>query len=591
MKKKLVCILLCAVMLVGCIMSTGCSIAGGNTISSDTTGSEEAEVSRTSITLSLWVPTNENTTEEALYMVEEAINRVTQTEFDTAIKLYGIPDSEYEKVMRERIETIETRIEKEEQDAIKLRQEQIEAAQKGETLAAQTTEYINPNMDGDYSLVVRGATGYTNIERNQLDIFLIRGEEDYKYYAENFYIKDLNEELSGSSKVLRNYIYPDFFTAATLDGSIYGVPNNHAVGEYTYFLVNKDIVEKEYLDPARLTSLADCESLIEDIAEYHPEIEKNNIVYGEYSPSYYQYWSGNGGGDAEFSVLASRVLYSSKPENVTFDNIFSYNNFTSNYYLYKLFKEKGYVNTSATVPENFGVGYITCTADEIAKYADDYHINVFKRPEGEKEDYLQSMFAVCEFTKSTSRAMEIITLLNTDTELRTILQYGAEGTHWKYDEENADIIVPIVHDDPIYTYKMDLFDTGNVYMTYPDYKVDLTYWDSAKNQNIDSYLPTTYSFDYVNEFNQDNFKKLDALSAAIFKEMQSCTAEEFKANIASWKLRVDNEPAFQKLTYIPADSDTNKGRTEENGWYAEGSLANQWQDYCISIYGEEFLNW
>ncbi|MBQ2729656.1 MAG: hypothetical protein IJF69_02660 [Clostridia bacterium] len=587
MKKKLVCFLLCVVMICGCLMSTGCSIAGSGNTSSDTTGEEE-EVSRTSITLSLWIPTDESTTEESLYLVEEAINRVTQAEFDTAIKLYAIPDSEYEAVMKNRIETIETRIEKEAQDAVNKRQEQIEAAQKGETYVEGTTEYVNPNMDGDYSLVVRGATGYTNVERNQLDIFLIRGEEDYKYYAENFYIKDLNESLSGPSKVLKNYIYPDFFTAATIDGSVYAVPNNHAVGEYTYFLVNKDIVASEYLDPARLTSLADCEDLIEDIAKYYPGVTP---VYGEYSPSYYQYWSGNGGGDAEFSVLSSRVLYSSKPENITFDNIFAYNNFTSNFYLYKLFKEKGYVSTAATAPEKFGVGYITCTADEIAKYEEDYHINVFKRPEGEKADYLQSMFAVCEFTKSTERAMEVITLLNTDTELRTILQYGAEGSHWKYDEENSDIIVPMNTEDPVYTYKMDLFETGNVYMTYPEYNASLDIWDTSKEQNLDSYLPTTYSFDYVNEFNEANFKALDALSASIYKEMQSCTAEEFKANIASWKLRVDNDPAFQKLTYLPSDSDQNKGKTEENGWYAEGSLTYQWQQYCVSIYGEEFLNW
>lgn len=586
MKKKLVCILLCAVMLAGCLMSTGCSIASDNTTSTDTSGTENAEVSRTSMTLSLWIPTDEETTEEALYLVEEAINQVTQAEFDTAIKLYAIPDSQYEEVMRERIDTIETRLEQEEQDAINKRQEQIDAAQKGETYVEGTTEYVNPNMDGDYSLVVRGATGYTNVERNQLDIFLIRGEEEYRYYADNFYLKDLNEQLNSSSKVLKNYIYPDFFTAATVDGSVYAVPNNHAVGEYTYFLVNKDIVEKEYLDPEKLSSLADCESLINDIAEYHPEIAKGNIVYGKYDPSYYQYWSGQGGGDAKFSVLTSRVLYSTLPEQVTFDNIFSYNNFTSNYYLYKLFKEKGYVNTSATVPDKFGVGYITCSADEISKYEDDYYVNVFKRPEGSKDDYLQSMFAVSEYTKSTERSMEIITLLNTDTRLRTILQYGAEGTHWKVDEENSDIIVQLSDE-----YKMDLVNTGNVYMTYPDYGQPLKKWEIDKSQNLDSYLPCTYSFDYVNDDNKELFKKLDALSDQIYKKMESMTAEEFKAGIANLKAQVDTNDAFQKLTYLPSDSDSVKGRTEEKGWLPQASLTNQWQDYCIELYGEEFLNW
>lgn len=584
MKKKLVCILLCAVMLVSCLMSTGCSLIGSSDLSSDTSGTEEEVVSRTSITLSLWIPTNEGTTEESIIQVEEAINKVTQSEFDTAIKLYAIPDSEYEAVMKERIETIETRREQEELEAIKKRQEQIEAAQKGETVVEGTTEYVNPNMDGDYSLVVRGATGYTNVERNQLDIFLIRGEEDYKYYAENFYIKDLNEELNGASKVLRNYIYPDYFTAATIDGSVFAVPNNHAVGDYTYFLVNKKVVDSEYLDPERLTSLEACESLIEDIATYHPEIEKGNIVYGEYEPSYYQYWNGNGGGDAEFSVLTSRVLYSTLPENVTFDNIFNINNFTSNYHRYKVFQEKGYVNTSATVPDKFGVGYITCSADEIKEYEDDYYISVFKRPEGKREDYLQSMFAVCEFTKNSSRAMEIITFLNTDTNLRTILQYGAEGTHWKYDEENTDVIVKLSDD-----YKMDMINTGNVYMTYSDYGVTLDYWNASKNQNTDSYFPVTHSFDYVNEDNEALFKQLDALSASIYKEMKAASAEEFKNNITSWRNRVENDPAYQKLIFKPTNSNADKDKTPDNGWKETASLVCQWDEYLKSIYGEDYV--
>ena len=580
MKKKLVCILLCAVMLFACLMSTGCSLSGSGATGTDTSGTEVSDSTRTSMTLSLWVPTNEKTTEEALYLVEVAINQVTQSEFDTAIKLYGIPDDPYEEVMKERLETIETRKEQEELEAIKKRQEQIAAAQKGESYVEGTTEYVNPNMDGDYSLVVRGATGYTNVERNQLDIFLIRGEEDYKYYAENFFVENLNDQLNSSSKVLKSFIYTHFFEAAKLDGAVYGIPNNHPVGEYTYLLVNKDLVAKEYLDPERLTSLEACKDYIEDVAEYYPDVQP---VYGEYSPSYYEFWNGSGD-TSKFSVLTSRVTYGTALENVTFDNVFEISNFTSNYKLYKEFQEKGYVSTAAKVPSKFAVGYITCTADEIAEYADDYHINVFKRPKGTSADYLQSMFAVSTHTKDLGRSMEIITLLNTSTELRTILQYGVEGTHWKFDEENSGIIVKLDAEKEGLTYEMNMSDTGNVYMTYPDYGVDLEYWDWSKDQNLESYLPVTYPFvNYRNELNEELFKELDKLSATIYKEMQAATAEEFAAKIDGWALKINNNPAFQKLTYIPADSDQAQGRTEEKGWYADASVAYQWQQYLEEL--------
>lgn len=575
MKKRIVSILLCMAMLVTGVAFTGCDSIGGTT--TDTTGEENSNspLDRSSMTLTLWVPTKEGTTEEALYAVEEAINRITQAEYDTAIKLYAVPDAEYEKTVKERMKLIEERIKQEEQEAIDRRKQEIEAAKNGETLVEGTTSYINPNMDGDLSLVVRGATGYTNVERNQMDIFLIRGADDYQYYIDNFYVQSLNEDLNGSCKVLNSYIFPDFITAANVGGSVYGIPNNHEIGEYTYFLVNKKLADAEYLDPDKLTNLSECQSFIEDVATYHPGVTP---VYGKYEPSYYKYYSAND--QSEFSVLASRVTPDLQYESLTIDNIFGFNNFTSNYYLYKSFVEKGYVSTEEV--DEFGVGYVTCTASEVQKYADDYYINVFKRPEGKKEDYLQSMFAVSTYSKSVNRSMEIITMLNTDTELRTILQYGAQGTHWKYDEENSGVIVKLSDD-----YQMNLIDTGNVYMTYPDYGVSLDFWKDIQAQNLDSYLPLTYSFNYRNEDNAALLAELDRLSAEIWNEIQGMSANDFRSSISRLQSRVAANDAYQKLTYIPADNDASKGRTPENGWKPEASISNQLAEIISEATGAE----
>lgn len=575
MKKRIVSILLCVLMLAGTLMMSGCSVA------SDTTGTGDGETSgtassldRSSMTLSLWIPTSDDTTEEAILAVEQAINNVTQAEYDTAIKLYAIPDSQYDKVIKDRITTLETRIEEAEQNALQQRKDELEAAQKGESYVAETTAYENPNMDGEYSLVVPQASGYTPIERNQLDIFLIRGESEYDYYAENYYLEAIDEELASSSKVLKSFIYPDFFTAAQNNGSVYGVPNNHAVGEYTYFLVNKRLANAEYLNIDKLTSLSECQQFIEDVAKYHKDVTP---IYGNYSPSYYRFWSGKD--QSTFSVLASRITAETPIEDVSLLNIFSYNNYTSNLYLYKSFQEKGYV--SLKEPAEFGVGYITCSADEIQKYADDYNIITYLNPEGTRADYLQSVFAVSTFTKSTARSMEIITMLNTDTELRTILQYGAEGTHWKYDEENSDIIVKLSDE-----YKMNIADTGNEFITYPDYETSMDQWAHSKQQNLDSYYPITGNFTgYQNETNAQLLAEFDKFNASIKSRIDAMTAEQFKSNINSLKAEVDNNIYFQKLTYMPSDNDTKLGRTEEKGWFAAGSISNLWNEYYSQVMG------
>lgn len=577
MKKKLACILLCACMLAGTFLMTGCTPASDNTVnmqSGDETTGNTSGLDRSSMTLSLWVPTSPDTTEEAIYAVEEAINQITQPEFDTAIKLYAIPDDQYDKVIKDRITLLETRINEAEQKAIDQRKAEIEAAKKGESAVAETTEYENPNMDGEYSLVVRGASGYTPVERNQMDIFLIHGQEDYDYYAENYYIESLSEEIANSSKSLKSFIYPAFFTAAENEGNIYGVPNNHAVGEFTYFLVNKRLVEEEYLDPAKLTSLSDCQQFIEDVAKYHKDVTP---IYGDYAPSYYRFWSGKD--QATFSALASRITADTPIEEVAFNNIFSYNNYTSNFYLYKHFKELGYVTT--TEPKEFGVGYVKCSAEEVQKYADKYNIITYLRPEGTRADYLESVFAVSTFTKSTSRSMEIITMLNTDEKLRTTLQYGAQGVHWKYDEENSDIIVKLSDE-----YKMNIEDTGNEFITYPDYGKSMDNWKYAKEQNLNSYYPITGNFkNYQNEDNAALLAEFDAFNADLKKRIDGMKADEFKSAIASLENEVEKNNCFQKLTYVPSDNDSKTGKTEENGWVASASIKNLWNEYFNEYMG------
>ena len=609
MKKKIISILLCAVMLAGCLFSTGCSVASDNAASTDTSGTDGVvEVGRTSMTLSLWVPV-ENATEDALRLVEQAINEKTQAEFDTAIKLYGIPTEEYDELMKERIKFLEERVIKELEEENNRRQEQIQAAQKGETVADVTTEYVNPNMDGDYSLVVPGATDYVPLDRNQLDIFLIRGFDDYKYYVENGLALNLNDELNASSKVLKNYIYPHFFDAVTIDNSVYAIPNNHPIGEYTYFLVNKDIIDAESLSAEDYTTIAQCfqgnttgTSLIDDIAAYYPDYVP---VYGDYVAANWAFWNADGNVD-EFSVLASRIESGDKIENLTFSNVLAERNFLNYYERYKELKEKGYLDTSETVPEKFGIGFITCTADEIKQYEDQYHINVYKQPVGTVDDYTDSMFAVSSRTESLSRSMEIITYLNTDPTIRTILQYGVEGTHWKVNEEDTDVItqLDITKENADITYKMDLFETGNVYMTYPAYGVSMEDWQNGKDQNSASYMPSNYYFIsnknedgsglvYINEHTAPLFEELKELSDDIFARMEAMTLEEFKQQAPTLAAEIKNSDAFKKLTWVPTDAELEAGTSskEAEGYYFDGSLWYQWRERCVAVYGEEFLTW
>ena len=139
------------------------------------------------------------------------------------------------------------------------------------------------------------------------------------------------------------------------------------------------------------------------------------------------------------------------------------------------------------------------------------------------------MFAVSSYTKSVSRSMEIITQINTDPELRTILQYGVEGVHWRVNAENEEVI-DIISED----YKMNLIDTGNVFMTYPAAGIPMSDWDVMKAQNLEvrgnPYVGLKRS-EYITEENKAAFDAVAEISKEFKERIDAMTAEEFKASL------------------------------------------------------------
>ena len=589
MKRRLVSFLLCIAMIFTGILATGCAGEGDDSLTTETGEDSGSALVRSGMTLTLWVPTesemNEET-EEALELVEEAINKITQSEFDTAIKIYAIPTDEYEEAVKKQMADITARVEAEEEAAAARRKAEREAAKNGETLPATEKTEIE-EIENPYDLIVNSGASYPQVENNQMDIFLVRGYEDYQYYVKENLLMPLDEEINGTSKILKSYIYPSFFEAAKIDGITYAVPNNHALGEYKYLVVNKALADKYGKSQEDLANILYCENYINTVAANDEGVTP---IWGEITPTYMQYWSGQ---DSDtFSVLSSYVTPSDTSTTqkkmealnaVEFNNVFDISNFTDSIYYQKLYTEKGYISNAENV-DNFAFAIVTATPEEIAaKYGEngeDYYINVYENPKGTIDDYCASMFAISKYTKDTARAMEIITYLNTETDMRTILQYGVENEHWKYDEADDSIIVQLSD-----VYKMNILDTGNIYMTYPNYGEPMD-WSSEKTQNIASYYPVTYYMtNYVHESNQELITALDAFNVQILKEVEGMTASEFKSNLSLLRKKVNDNPDFNKLAYIPSSSDKSNNRTEENGYFADNSIAYMWTEVLETLAG------
>ena len=529
MKRKLLCLLLSAVFVFSGIVMSACSTTAGT----DTTGGEDggkkkndSTLVRSPMTLTLWVPTDENTTAESISQVEAALNKITQAKYSTAIELHAVAYDKYEDQLNARMKSIKEILDQTEAEK-KARKEAERAARKrGETLAPETTaETEDPNASSGATVNEYGMT-FPSVTSTQLDIFLIKGYDNFKKYSEDLLLSSITDELNGNSKLIKSYVYPTFLDMAQTFNSNYAVPNNHPLGEYTYLLVNKELCDSYYYDIDSMDTLLNCKDFILDVAKnanITPLLTTTDI------PGLH-YWSEDG----SFSFLASMISDDQDPTSkLNIRNVFGLKPFVNTTLMLKELQEAGAIGTNPD-EKNFGVGVIKGDAKAVKEYKDKYYIKVLEKPRATTDDVFESMFAVSTYTKDVSRSMEILKLLNTDTEFRTILQYGVKGVNWteETDPETKETVLKVLNND----YIMNIVDTGNVFITYPGDGLPMSYWDDYRQQNLDSLLYPLIKFqDYIDDDNKEYFDEMKSYSAEIYSRISKMSAKEFEEAAASIK--------------------------------------------------------
>lgn len=579
-------------------------------------GEEEEEVQtqdRIGTTLTLWLPAAEGSEvdDEAVINVENAINEFTQKNYTTAIKLKVFPAKDYDSIVLSKLYEIKAATDAAAAAEAAARKAKRDAKKNASTTAgtsdeteAETTEtekmieiettnpedYILPDdadgkkvYDYEYEHAYLNAslfTTYPAVETDQFDIFLVHGYEEFNLLNGDFLLSDLTPSLkSAPSKTMKSYINNAFLNGVQQGGLTYLIPNNRPAGEISAMLINKRVCEELYYDPAEFTSVEKLFtyddsgiSFIEDVMKAKPDIIP---VAGNYTASNIKYF--NSDDDNSFSIIAALVSSDVDAGSFGLGNVFANTNFVNAYKLEKRIED--IVKPAAFDPDKeFAVGFFKGTYEELEQFEDDYQIVNLQKPQLSTEELYASCFAVSSFTKNVDRAMEIITAINCNTELRTILQYGQEGVHWRYDVEDENVI-HIMSDK----YKMDLKETGNVFITYPGDGRPISDWEGAKASNVDLYLPYTIGFDYKTEDTEPLLKELTAKSEEIYKRIEAMSSEDFNSNLNALKAEVNKLDCFQKLSYtVGVDPELDKS--------GKMNLVES-IPYLLSVYAADVRGW
>ena len=622
MNKRLMSLILAFLML-SSLLFTGCSSLGegeGTDLDKELAG----EASNSAITLSMYVVSAEPVDEKTALKVEDAFNKITKPNFKTQVKLHFATYDEYyaniEKVVEENLafavlEEEHTKALKQAKknakaegvvtddawfDAFYAANKQYEQFREteeltGEDTTAEQTELVTiEGIDNSYTL---SQVKYPDEKPAQIDILWIDSYDRYVEFIEREMIERLDSELTGASKKLNEYINNELLTwAKWCTQGTYGIPNNVIIGEYTYLLVNKELAKKYSYNPEELTTLAKCADFLSDVSKYEPNVAP---ILGDIYPVNTYYWNIDTTtgkiNSSKFNILASTtnnrtMKFNGESVGLACGNIFKTTDYTDQLRFIQQYKDAKYI-----VPEGsndkYAIRVVKGDASLAKVYGEEYQLNVLEYPRVGYEEVFNNMFAVSAYTRSVSRSMQIITYLNTNSDLRNVLQYGVEGEHYKIDDETGKL-VRLNRD-----YIMNIESTGNVFMAYPEENMDLDVWEWGKKQNLDVLPYLTMSFDFVDRLavpegespegyyllNIDKVNQINALSEDIQNQINNCESlAKLEELIAKWGTLEDTVPAL-KTEKSPAEP--KEGSTDNPGFFY---FYSQWlQDTGLYVPQEE----
>ena len=469
---------------------------------------------------------------EQLDDISDALNKITKKQFKTQVNLRCVTEESY-------YQTVEKAFADYEKELAENRFDDDEDLQKEETVL---NEYGIAELK------------YPKASAAQVDILFVGDIVKYRQYADNGNIAPLDEMIENSAVKLSYYISDLLLKSAMYNGEIFGVPNNHTIGEYTYLAVDEKLANDYLTTPEKLGGSVFTSEAYR-LLEYVYEASKNETdpakkIYPIYSEtgtvelSMLHYWS--------FNPDSANATYIQSPETFSlFGGFYTSNSvkgslvgcsnlLSSQEYSTNLQRKLRYESTEGYITQNpehaSAVRIVKGDYSMKAELeAQGYAVFVSELPRVTDEDVFTSMFAVGKNTSDEERAMEIITYLNTNAEVRNLLQYGIEGKNYELKtvkgEDGKDRVYAAALEGN--TYEMDITKTGNMFVAYPNAaetnvaegKYGVMEWEIGKLQNLDAATyPTVGLYFNTEEFventsgfkaNEEHVRILNAVSAKV----------------------------------------------------------------------------
>ncbi len=528
MKKKILCLALCAIMVFACFI--GCEEESREDIMNKI--GKDASVNASTVTMYLLAEEKVGPEQEAL--VEDAVNEIMAT-YDVYVDLvYETADKYYEK-LEGNLKTMKD-VATAEKEAKKDKTTSAETAE-GETAAA--TEAVTEKEDEYLYIDENGLPKvyYPPNPEYHVDIFYFSGYDRYIKYRDADYLADFSKPIKDTNaKAITHGVSTVLYNAVkTLNGKYDMMPCNTQVGEYTYLLLNKDLLASTQYTSAQIDNILsdNCADFLKLVNDHYPEYVPLYSSEGTLTFDTVKFLGADAKGFAsdEFSLIAGSYDRSWKygeddqyPVMGKLTDVADNGTVSVKEQITKLknYEFNGYYATDADKNKPFAVGYVKGDITLPEQYEDDYEVLVLERPTLETERLYDHAFAISKNTKQLNKTALVLSEIYTNETIINLLAHGIENTNyvWTDSEIRNETthefyrVINAIDDDPKYSYKMDPEKIGNGAKAYPTVNDDPRKTDNILEQNYQASFALTFGFSiYDQKANSAALQKIAGYSA------------------------------------------------------------------------------
>lgn len=292
---------------------------------------------------------------------------------------------------------------------------------------------------------------------------------------------DLTSYLKTTGKKMYDAIDPLFWTGIKIDGKTYGIPTNKEIATPDLWIYSKALAEKYGIDVKQYKTLESLEPILKKVKQAEPQcipmaLDRNSENF--FSIDGYEY------------IVNHNIPLMVKSSDTSLKIVNIYETDCAKQVLHTLrrYYKLGYINADAAFKTN---------SDDLKNYTVLWH-NGSGGPYSDStwannlgypvvcqqvspsvitsESTRGGIMSVSAHTQHPKECVRFLNCLNTDAEVRNMLNYGIEGTHYRLSEKHQVIGLDSGYRGIQYT-------QGNWFILYTTVNDPVNKWDAYRKFN------------------------------------------------------------------------------------------------------------